>query len=90
MEFDDDRFEVVFASLVFTSILSDEIQTRGPSMMRSRVPRLGARGAGGFTPLEVLLALVIIILLLATMTRRDGTANSISNSIVAPTPRISG
>ena len=35
MEFDDDRFDVVFASLVFTSILSDEIQTRlAREMMR--------------------------------------------------------
>lgn len=35
MEFDDDRFDVVFASLVFTSILSDEIQHRlAREMMR--------------------------------------------------------
>ena len=35
MEFDDDRFDVVFTSLVFTSILSDEIQARlAREMMR--------------------------------------------------------
>ncbi len=35
MDFEDDRFDVVFASLVFTSILSDEIQARlAREMMR--------------------------------------------------------